>query len=80
MKEIGQFFKDRLDQVTPDVPDQLWNNIQKSPDLQKFNRLSRLKRGLLYYATPFLAVTVIALIVQQTNKQRTQKPKKVCGD
>jgi len=71
MKEIGQFFKDRLDQVTPDVPDQLWNNIQKSPDLQKFNRLSRLKRGLLYYATPFLAVTVIALIVWQVATQKT---------
>ncbi|HNX20834.1 MAG TPA: gliding motility-associated C-terminal domain-containing protein [Bacteroidales bacterium] len=70
MKEIGQFFKDRLDQVTPDVPDQLWNNIQKSPDLQKFNRLSRLKRGLLYYATPFLAVTVIALIVWQVATQK----------
>lgn len=70
MKEIGQFFKDRLDQVTPDVPDQLWKNIQKSPDLQKFNRLSRLKRGLLY-STPFIAVTVIALIVWQVTTHKT---------
>lgn len=70
MKEIGQFFKDRLDQVNPDVPDQLWKNIQKSPDLQKFNRLSHLKRGLLY-TTPFMAVIVIALIVWQVTTHKT---------
>lgn len=73
MKEIGQFFKDRLDQVNPEVPDQLWSNIQKSPDLQKFNRLSRLKRGMLYYATPFIAVTAIALVVWQfSSKKNTE--------
>lgn len=73
MKEIGQFFKDRLDQVNPEVPDQLWSNIQKSPDLQKFNRLSRLKRGMLYYATPFIAVIAIALVVWQfSGKKNTE--------
>ena len=35
MKEIGQFFKDRLNQANPDIPDQLWNNIQKAPELKR---------------------------------------------
>ena len=73
MKEIGQFFKDRLNQANPDIPDQLWNNIQKAPELKRFNRLSRLKRGMLYYATPFVAITIAAIVIWQLSGQKSKE-------
>ncbi|HPE41108.1 MAG TPA: gliding motility-associated C-terminal domain-containing protein [Bacteroidales bacterium] len=63
MKEVGQYFKEKLDQYKPDVTEQFWTKIQNDKGLKKFNRTALIKRALLYYITPVSIVLITGAVL-----------------
>lgn len=74
MKEVGKYFKDQFDQFKPEVPDDLWLQIQKEPALKKFNRNTWIKKVALYFVTPIISVMIIGLILWGLYEKNTPIP------
>lgn len=61
MKEIGEYFKDKLEGLESQPADLLWDKVRKHPAMRRFNRIQRFKRWSLYVGVPAVVVLVTAI-------------------
>lgn len=61
MKEIGEYFKDKLEGLESQPADLLWDKVRKDPAMRRFNRIQRFKRWSLYVGVPAVVVLVTAI-------------------
>lgn len=76
MKDIGEFFKEKLENGQEKPPQGVWEKIAADSQVKQYNRKQRLQRGLLY-TLPVVVVTTIAvvsiLLLQNGNPLKQQE-------
>ncbi|HOH23123.1 MAG TPA: gliding motility-associated C-terminal domain-containing protein [Bacteroidales bacterium] len=61
MKEIGEYFKDKLEGLDSQPTDLLWDKVRKDPAMRRFNRIQRFKRWSLFVGVPAVVVLVTVI-------------------
>lgn len=61
MKEIGEYFKDKLEGLDSQPADLLWDKVRNDPAMRRFNRIQRFKRWSLFVGVPAVVVLVTVI-------------------
>lgn len=78
-KEIGELYREKLTDYQSTPPENLWDQIQKDPTLQKYNKKQQLRKISTYagISVAIVAVVVIAAIQIFTSDNTENAPKPV---
>lgn len=74
MKEIGEYFKDKLEGLESQPADLLWDKVRKDPAMRRFNRIQRFKRWSLYVGVPAVVVLVTAITWYYRSSDPVEQP------
>ena len=73
--DIGNYFKEQLEEFSAAPPKELWNNIQGHSTLTRYNKIQKLKRIGLYTAVSLsVAAIIIGAIVYFAGSQTQKLP------